>query len=193
MIHPSPSLTTFAFWSSEVSRPLLDLDPYSVTEPLGMFPLFPKRTDVVAPVFVLCFGDLFVGVVFPSCWRQANVTPILEGPLSTSVANYRPISITSLLSKVFERLVSARLGRYIELSGVLPTTQFAYRRGLGTCDALLYVSHTLQSALESGQQARIVQIHFSSAFDTVNHEGTLYKLFCLFLEWFLRQGGCLAC
>ena len=38
----------------------------------------------------------------------------------------------------------------MECSGVLPTTQFAYRKSLGTCDALLCVSHTLQSALESG-------------------------------------------
>ena len=43
----------------------------------------------------------------------------------------------------------------MESCGVLPTTQFAYRKGLGTCDALLCVSHTLQSALESGQEARI--------------------------------------
>ena len=64
----------------------------------------------------------------------------------------------------------------MERSGVLPTTQFAYRKGLGTCDALLCVSHTLQSALESGQEARIVQTHFSAAFDRVNHLGILYKL-----------------
>ena len=64
----------------------------------------------------------------------------------------------------------------MERSGVLPTTQFAYRKGLGTCDALLCVSHTLQSALESGQKARIVQIDFSAAFDRVNHQGILYKL-----------------
>ena len=70
---------------------------------------------------------------------------------------------------MFERLVSVRLGRFMERSGVLPTTQFAYRKGLGTCDALLFVSHTLQSALESGQEARIVQIDFSAAFDRVNH------------------------
>ena len=43
-------------------------------------------------------------------------------------------------------------------------------------DALLCVSHTLQSALESGQEARIVQIDFSAAFDRVNHLGILYKL-----------------
>ena len=64
----------------------------------------------------------------------------------------------------------------MERSGLLPTTQFAYRKGLGTCDALLCVSHTLQSALESGQEARIMKIDFSAAFDTVNHRSILYKL-----------------
>ena len=72
--------------------------------------------------------------------------------------------------------MSVRLGRFMERNGVLPTTQFAYREGLGTCDALLCVSHTLQSALESGQEARIVQIDFSVAFDAVKHQGILYKL-----------------
>ena len=51
----------------------------------------------------------------------------------------------------------------MERSGALPTTQFAYRKGLGTCDALLCVSHALQSTLESGQEARIMQIDFSAA------------------------------
>ena len=60
----------------------------------------------------------------------------------------------------------------MEHCDVLPTTQFAYRKGLGTCDALLCVSHTLQSALESGQEARIVQIDFRAAFD----RGILYRL-----------------
>ena len=64
----------------------------------------------------------------------------------------------------------------MEHCGVLPTTQFAYRKGLGTYDALFCVSHTLQSALKNGQEARIVQIDFSAPFDRVNHQGILYKL-----------------
>ena len=48
---------------------------------------------------------------------------------------------------------------------------------MGTCDALLCVFHTLQSALESGEEARTVQIDFSAAFDRVNHLGILY-MFC---------------
>ena len=48
--HPSPSLTAFAFRSREARCLLLDLDHYGGTDPLGMFPLFLKRTaDVMAP------------------------------------------------------------------------------------------------------------------------------------------------
>ena len=172
--HPSPSLTTFAFRSSEVKCLLLDLDPYGGTDGLGMFPLFLKRTaDVLAPRLSMVFRRLLRLGSLPACWRQANITPIPKGPSSYSVANYGPISITPVLSKVFEHLVSVRLGRFMEHCGVLPTTKFAYRKGLGTCDALLCVSHTLQSALESGQEARILQIDFSAASDRVNHQGIL--------------------
>ena len=74
----------------------------------------------------------------------------------------------------------------MERSGVLPTTQFAYWKGLDTCDALLCVSHTLQSALESGQEARIVQIDFGAAFDIVNHLGIISSAL-----WVLEVLSCL--
>ena len=72
--------------------------------------------------------------------------------------------------------MSVRLWRFMEGRGVLPNTQFAYSKGLGTCDALLCVAHTLQNALEMGQEARIVQIDFSAAFDSVDHQGILFNL-----------------
>ena len=68
--HPSPSLTTFAFRSSEVRSLLLDLDPYGGTDLLGMFPLFLKRTaDVMAPLSVV-FQRLVRLGSFPACCRQ---------------------------------------------------------------------------------------------------------------------------
>ena len=117
-----------------------------------MFPLFLKNrtADVLAPSLGVVFWRLVRLCNFPAFWRQANVTPIPKGPLSSFVANYRPISIISVLSTVFERLVPVRLGRSTERSGVFPTTQFAYRKGLGISDALLCVYLTLQSALERG-------------------------------------------
>ena len=93
--HPSPVLTTFAVRSREVRRLLLDLDTYGVTDPLGMFRLFLKRTaDVMATHLCVVFRRLIRLGSFPPCWIQANLTPIPKGPLSSSVANYRSISIT---------------------------------------------------------------------------------------------------
>ena len=69
--HPSRSLITFTFRSSEVKRLLLDLDPYGGTDPLGLFPLFLKRTaDVLAPRLSVVFRRLLRLGSFPACWRQ---------------------------------------------------------------------------------------------------------------------------
>ena len=88
--------------------------------------------------------SLLSGTVYIQCQflrRYCTVTPILKRPPPSFVTNYRAIFITSVLSKLFECPVSVRLGRFMERSGVLPTTQFNYWKGLGTCDALLCVSH----------------------------------------------------
>ena len=74
----------------------------------------------------------------------------------------------------------------MEVNGVLPTTQFAHRKGLGSCDALLCVSHTLQSELERGQ-AMIVQIDFSEPLI-----GSTVRAFCISsVLWVLEVLCCL--
>ena len=138
-------------------RLLLDLDSYGGSDPLGMFPLFLKKSaQVLAPRLVVAFRRLLRMGRFPVCWRVANVSPIPKGPHSYSAPNYRAISLTHILPKVFERLVSVRLWLFMECRSVHPTTQFAYRKGLVTWYALLCVAYTLQSALEMGQEGRII-------------------------------------
>ena len=68
---------------------MLDLDRHGGSDPLGIFPLFLKRTaDVLAPRLSVVFRRLVRLGSFPNCWRQANVTHIPKGPQSSSVANY---------------------------------------------------------------------------------------------------------
>ena len=103
-----------------MKRLLLDLDSYGGTDSLGMCPLFLKRTvEVLAPRLAVVFWWLLRLGSFPVCWRAANVTPITNGPPSSSASNYIPIYLTPIESKVFEHLVSVRLGRFMECSGVL--------------------------------------------------------------------------
>ena len=86
-----------------------------------MFPLFLKKTAVVlAPRLAVVFRRLLLLGCFPVCWIVANVTPIPKSPPS-SASNYRLISLTPILSKVFERLDFVCLGRFMEGRGVVPT------------------------------------------------------------------------
>ena len=88
-----------------------------------------------------------------------------KDPSCANVSNNRPISITPILSKVFEKLLAKRLITYFETNGYLPKCQFAYRKGLSTCDALLSITHELQKALDNRSEFRLVKLDFSAAFD----------------------------
>ena len=104
------------------------------------------------------------------------MSPIPKGPLSALVSNYRPISITPVLLKVFERLISLRIGRFLERSGVLSSHKYSYRKSLGTCDAIQDIVCAGQLELDRGGELALVQIDFSAAFDRVNHRGLVLKL-----------------
>ena len=82
-------------------RLLLDLDTYGGVEPLGVFPLFLKIVaDIIAPKLNMIFRELIRRLLFLKCWRSSNVTAILKVAPSPDKENYRPISITLILSKV---------------------------------------------------------------------------------------------
>ena len=105
------------------------------------------------------------------------MTPFSKlGTATSSPSDYRPISITSILLKVFERLLAKRLMEYAEKNNLFPSRQFAYRKGLSTCDAVLTISNRVQKALDSGSEARMIGLDFSAAFDRVNHKVLIYKL-----------------
>ena len=177
--HNRPGLVGMAFKSREVFRLLSELDPHGGTDPLGFFPLFFKRLAVVlAPKLSVLFRTLLRRGEFPPSWCVANVVPIPKGSATAHASDYRPISITPVLSKVFEKLMSARLVKYVEQVGAVDSRQYAYRKCLGTSDALLDICCAGQEALEAGEELVLLQLDFSAAFDRVNHLGLIHKLQC---------------
>ena len=174
---PCPKLNSIAFRSSEIRKLLQNLDEYGGVDSNGIFPSFFKRfSDIFAPKLAAVFRKLIQSGQFPDCWKVASITPLPKEGSSCNPKDYRPISITPILSKVFERVLAHRLSSFIESEGVLPSTQFGYRKGLGTTDALLTMSTDIQSALKEGMEVRAVAIDFSAAFDKVNHKGVLFNL-----------------
>ena len=163
---PSPTLNTVAFRSSELLNILQNLDEHGGVDTNGLFPSFFKRfAKIFAPKLAVLFRKLIKGGNFPECWKEASITPIPKEGSSCHPKDYRPISITPILSKVFERILARRLNAYIERERMLPNTQFGYRKGLGTTDALLTMTTDVQTALKDGMEVRAVAIDFSAAFD----------------------------
>ena len=100
--HSRPAFCGIAFRAREVERHLLDLDPNGGLEPSACFPMFyRKNASVLAPNLSCLFRRLLRGGEFPLEWRIEDVTPIPKGTLSALVCNYRPISITPVLSEGF--------------------------------------------------------------------------------------------
>lgn len=176
--HPEAKLTTIAFRSREIERLMLDLDPYGGLGPDGILPIFfIKTAHYLAPKIATVFRKLTREGKFSLFWRSANITAISKlATAGSSPSDYRPISITPILSKIFERLLAKRLNSFAESNNLFPSHQFGFRKGLGTCDAVLTITDKVQKALDSGFEARMVGLDFSAAFDRVNHNALIHKL-----------------
>ena len=166
-----------AFRSSFISRVLLELDPYVGNDSDRMFPLFYTQVAwELVPKLTIIFRHLVRGGRFPVCWRLDDVVPVAKGSVFSDIGDYRPPSITSVLSKVVEKIVVGKVTHFLENNSMLLSSQFLYRRSLGACDDLLTLSHRLQIAVNSSMEGKLVQLDFSAAFNRVSHGGPLYKL-----------------
>ena len=113
---------------------------------------------------------------FPTCWKAANVCPIFKKNDNKNPANYRPISLLSNLSKVFERLVYKQLYSYFSENQLLNEKNSGFRQGDSTINQLVYITDKLYKAMDSKQEVRMVFLDAAKAFDKVWHKGLLFKL-----------------
>ena len=112
--------------------------------------------------------------IFPGELKIAKVVPIYkEGP-KTDVSNYRPISLLSSLSKVYEKLMHARILNFLDSNNLLFEMQYGFRPGRSCEHALLNAQNTLLESLNKRQISILLLIDFSKAFDMVDH-GILFK------------------
>ena len=116
---PNPKVNSFAFWSSKAKKLLLDLNSFGAVDPNGIFPLFffIKTAGFMAPKIYryVVLRKLARMGSFASCWRCGNVTPLSKsGSRSLIPSEYRPISVTPVLPKIFEHLLAKHLNAYAE-------------------------------------------------------------------------------
>ncbi len=124
---------------------------------------------------------------FPTDWKFARVVPIPKSGDPQSPANYRPISILSILSKLLERHVHRVLSHHLSINCPLSHSQWGFTKGKSTTTALLSYTHECQQALDSSVELCSVFFDLSKAFDTVPHQPLLYKLSALQVNPFILR------
>ena len=114
--------------------------------------------------------------VFPAQLKTAKVIPIHKSGSKMDVSIYRPISLLSSFSKIFEKIMHNRVSNFLEENKVLYDKQFGFRAGRSCEQALLTAKNEILSALNKKQVALLLLIDFSKAFDMVDHNILLDKL-----------------
>ena len=106
---------------------------------------------------------------FPDTLKIAKIIPVLKSGDSKSISNYRPISILTSFSKIFEKIIAVRLRDYINLNNILNEHQFGFCTGLSTCMALLQLVDELTDSVDKNKVTAGVFIDLAKAFDTIDH------------------------
>ncbi len=135
--------------------------------PDGVSPACLKScADQLAPIFTQIFNRSLELCEVPSCFKRSTIIPVPKKPKITGLNDYRPVALTSVVMKSFERLVLA----YLKASTgpLLDPMQFAYRANRSVDDAVNMGLHfTLRHLDRPGTYVRILFVDFSSAFNTV--------------------------
>ena len=116
---------------------------------------------------------------FPSIWKTAFIIPIHKmGKSLDSAASFRPISFTSCVSKLFERIILSRLLFFLESNSILSPRQAVLRPGRYTLDQILFLFQSISDGFNKprlGSRTILSTIDFSKAFDSVWHPAFFHK------------------
>ena len=104
----------------------------------------PELSYILAELFNKCLKES----CFPDCWKVSTVLPVFKNFGERSTAkSYRPVSLLSVVSKVFEKLVNNRIVDHLEKCGLFSDFQYGFRSSRSTADLLTVVSDRIAKAL----------------------------------------------
>jgi hypothetical protein len=180
--HPSNSWT---FTAADVEQQCTTQHTNTAPGPDALLPVFFKYVGKDAwTALSLLYSFSWTHSVTPQAWREANVMALYKGAGDKSVASsYRPISMTSIIIRIFEHLIHRRLVAELEGAGYFALTQSGFRKGRSTTDAINFLLTAIQRFLSKGggkehdnPQCPVLFLDIQKAFDRVDHSILLHRV-----------------
>ena len=123
----------------------------------------------------LIFNCIVATGIYPKTLKIACVTPLFKSGNKGEVSNYRPISCLPTLNTIIEKLLHQRIMRFLDKNKILNTSQFGFRSGMSTTDAVTSLLSEIYDSMNSHKYFGTVSLDLSKAFDTVDHTILLKK------------------
>ena len=124
----------------------------------------------------MIFNESLWRGVFPERWTAARVTPIFKSVQQSDMNNFRPISVLSGVSRLFEKVVHDQLFKFLTANNLLSDNQFAYRKLHSTITSLMNLTDTRYKNIDERKINISLFLDLSKAVDTINNEILLSKL-----------------
>ena len=160
-----------------VSKALSRLRPDKSMGPDGLSPkLLMEVNDLIAYPLLLLFNKSLSESSVPQDWKQATITPIFKQGNRNAVENYRPVSLTSQICKIFESIIRDAIVQHLESQLLIKNTQHGFRKGRSCLTNLLEFLDKVTGCVDSGDNVDVIFLDFAKAFDKVSHVKLVSKL-----------------
>ena len=141
--------------------------------------LIKSAREIIAPLMAHQINVIFETGICPQHFKIAKIKPLYKSGNKLETKNYRPISLLSNLSKLFEKALKKRINSFLNKFNILSKRQYGFREKTSTDDAIAHVTGKIYNLVDKGRPSICVFIDLAKAFDTISHPLMLKKLYDL--------------
>lgn len=133
------------------------------------------KHSVARPIYLIWSTSFSSGIV-PSCYKTSIITPLHKKDSRAISSNYRPVSLTSHIIKIFERVVRKKMVAFLESNKLLCANQHGFRTGHSCLTQLLHHFDDVYVNYLNGHDTDSIYLDYAKAFDKVDHALLIKKL-----------------